>query len=155
MGIVLDAQGAQRQVQLGRLCELRIDGRIFGFVKDVNIRQVTNEIDATGYGRDATSSLVVHRSYEIELSVPELLDARRLRSMTVDAEGLPNVVKVELVGGLWDSFVNPPNGQWPAGLQQPGNFTIHEVQGDEPLDDIVTSKFVLKQWDNDLAGGAA
>ena len=155
MGIVLDRNGAQRQVQLGRLCELRIDGRIFGFVKDVSVRQVTSEIDATGYGKKATSNLVVHRSYEIELVVPELFDARRLRAMTVDADGLPNVVKVELIGGLFDSFVNPPGGQWPAGLQQPGDFTIHDVQGDEPLDDIVVGKFVLKQWDTDLKAGAA
>lgn len=151
MGIVLDRNGAQREVKLGRLCELRIDGRVFMFVKDVNVRQVTNEIDATGYGKKAASSLVVHRSYEVELTVPELMDAKRLRAMSVDADGLPNVVKVELGGGIFDSFNGPPGGGgWKAGIRNPNNFTIHEVQGDEPLDDIVVGKFVLKEWDNDL-----
>lgn len=150
MGIVLDRNGAQRQIQLGRLCELRVDGRIFMFVKDVNVRQVTNDIDATGYGRAATCSLAVHRSYEIELTVPELLDARRLRAASVDNDGLPNVVRVELFGGIFDVFQNPPDGKWPNGIRHPGLCTIHEMQGDEPLDDIVIGRFVLREWDNDL-----
>lgn len=123
---------------LGKDCVLRIEGTEIKGVSDVAVRETTTEVDATGFNGYGTSAVVVGRSYEIMFSVPDLAVARDLlaKRWKKGAVGssffyLPQILDVELTGGLFD-------------IDRP--FTIHSIDGDEPLNDAVIPRFELREW---------
>ena len=123
---------------LGKDCVLTIDGADVKGVSDVSVRETTTEIDASGFNGYGASTVVVGRTYEILFSVPDIATARVLfakRWERVDAGNstfyLPQILDVELTGGLFD-------------ISRP--FTIHGIDGDEPLNDAVIPRFELREW---------
>lgn len=84
-------------------------------------------MDATGYGHDCRSTIVTHRTYEIEV---EVLDEKELEEIReAEKNGEPILVTTE--GGL---------------VPVSKKFTIHEVVADEGVNDAVVAKFSLRQW---------
>lgn len=123
---------------LGKDCVLTIDGAEVKGVSDVSVRETTTEIDASGFNGYGASTVVVGRTYEILFSVPDiararLLLAKRWKSGNVGNSTfyLPQILDVELTGGLFD-------------ISRP--FTIHGIEGDEPLNDAVIPRFELREW---------
>jgi hypothetical protein len=123
---------------LGKDCVLTIDGAEVKGVSDVSVRETTTEIDASGFNGYGASTVVVGRTYEILFSVPDIAKARRLfakRYTMGNVENstfyLPQILDVELTGGLFD-------------ISRP--FTIHGIEGDEPLNDAVIPRFELREW---------
>jgi hypothetical protein len=126
---------------LGKDCVLEIDDEEIKGVSDVSVRESVTEIDASGFGRDGSATVVVGRTYEIMFSVPDIVVARKLfakRFALVEGDLLffyvPRLVKVGLTGGVWDID----------GI----HFTIHGTDGDQPLNDAVVARFELRQWNN-------
>lgn len=127
-----------RRYALGRDCELEIDGELIDTVSDVVVRELTNEVDATPFNSAGRRTIATGRSYEIGLVIREITTARKLfgkRQAAVGGFVLPNIVLVSLLGGL----VSVTNRR----------FTIHDVDGDEPLDGCIESRFVLKEWSDE------
>ena len=123
---------------LGKDCVLKIEGTEVKGVSDVSLRETVTEVDATGFNGYGASSVVVGRTYEILFSVPDLAAARYLlanRWKRVDVGDstfyMPQILNVELTGGLFD-------------IDRP--FTIHGIDGDEPLNDAVIPRFELREW---------
>jgi hypothetical protein len=123
---------------LGKDCVLTIDDVEIKGVSDVSVRETTTEIDASGFNGYGASTVVVGRTYEIMFSVPDIAKARTLfaaRWKRVDVGSssfrLPEILDVELTGGLFD-------------ISRP--FTIHGIDGDEPLNDAVIPRFELREW---------
>jgi hypothetical protein len=119
---------------LGRECQLFIEGELVTGVSDVTVRETVTEIDATGFNHAVVSTAVVQRTYEIGVSILDVAFARRLRNarlQPVNGFLLPSSLRVQLAGGLFniDDY-----------------FTVHDVDGDEPMDGAVVSQFSLKQW---------
>jgi hypothetical protein len=119
---------------LGKDCVLTIQGvRVYG-ISDVAVRETTSEIDATFFGASSSATVIVGRSYEILLSVPSMQVARYLYSARWTKSGdflLQGIFDVTLSGGLFDID---------------GQFTIHEVDADEPIDGAVIPRFALRSW---------
>lgn len=115
--------------RLGRDCTFSVNGVALTGVKDVGVRRTTREVDATGYGHTAQSSVVIHRTYEIDVQVVDVSDADILTAAAANN----SVVTVATTNGL---------------LAVSKDFTIHEVTADEPLDDAVVAMFTLKQWEH-------
>jgi hypothetical protein len=139
---------------LGRDCILRVEGRELHGVADVVVRESCTTVDATNYGGlfASSASAVVHRSYDLGFTVPDIATARWLlerRSYEVNGFQLPRILVVEFEGGLLETGVR---GKY---------FTIHEVDADEPIDGAVIPRFQLRQWDagiadsDDIAAGVA
>lgn len=112
---------------LGRKCKFRVNGLELKSVRDVGVRRTTTEVDATGYGHDCRSTIVTHRTYEIEVEVLDGRDVEEIRR--AEQEGEPISVSTEY-------------GLVPVSKQ----FTIHEVIADEAINDAVVAKFSLRQW---------
>ena len=115
--------------RLGRACTFSVDSVALTGVRDVAVRRTTNEVDATGYGHSARSSVVIHRTYEIDVEVLDVSDA----DILLAAAESNSVVTVTTTNGL---------------MPLSKDFTIHESAADEPLDDAVVATFVLKQWEH-------
>jgi hypothetical protein len=113
--------------RLGKNCVLTLDGQILSGVRDVSVQRRTTEIDATGYGHAAQSSVVVHRTYELVVSVFKPADAAKLRAAEVDGQ----VVTVTTTNGL---------------REVSADFVVCDSSSDETLDDAVLATFTLKQW---------
>ena len=126
---------------LGKDCVLKIDGVEIKGVSDVSVRSLVTEIDASGFNVYGTATVVVGRTWEITFSVPDITTARSLFSKRWKRveEGsatffLPQILDVELTGGLYD-------------IDKP--FTIHGVDGDQPLNDAVIPRFELRGWNSE------
>lgn len=124
--------------RLGKDCVLKIEGNEIKGVSDVSVRETVNEIDASGFNGYGASTVVIGRTYEILFSVPDIVTAWQLLNIRFkrDAVGsstfyTPQILDVELTGGLFD-------------ISRP--FTIHGIDGDEPLNDAVISRFELREW---------
>lgn len=113
--------------RLGRACTFTVDGQLLSGVRDVAVRRIVNEVDATGYGHSARSTAVVHRTYEIDVIVLKPADADVLRAV----EAADGVVTVTTTNGI-----RPLSA----------DFMVCESTADEPLDDAIFATFVLKEW---------
>ena len=125
---------------LGKDCVLTIEGKEIKGVSDVSVRSVVTEIDASGFNETGASTVVVGRTWEIMFSVPDIAVARSLylkRWKRVEVGSsvffLPYILDVELTGGVID-------------IDRP--FTIHGVDGDQPLNDAVIPRFELRAWNH-------
>ena len=126
-----------RVFALGKDCVLEIDGKVIDGVSDVSVRETVTEIDATGFNASTTSSIVVMRSHEIQILVPDMTLAKELYQKRLAKKGeymLPGVVEAKLTGGLFELD---------------GKFTIHDIDADESLDGAVIPRFALRSWGHD------
>lgn len=112
---------------LGRECVFKVNGFALQSVRDVGVKRTTTEVDATGYGHGLRSSVVTHRTYEIDVDVYAPNDVAVLRQ--AEMEDTPVVVTT--YGGL---------------APVSGKFAVHEMVSDERLDDAVVARFSLRQW---------
>jgi hypothetical protein len=112
---------------LGKDCEFRVDGNLLPGVRDVYVRRRTKEIEGTGYGHSAESTVVTHRTYEIEVEVLR----KSCFAALAAAEETGGICQVATSGGFRDVS---------------GNYTVCESESSEPLDDGVIGRFTLKQW---------
>lgn len=117
--------------RLGRACTFSVNGTLLTRVRDVAVRRTTNEVDATGYGHSMQSSVVIHRTYEIDVEVLDVNDAEVLHA----AASSNSAVTVTTAYGL---------------LPVSAHFTVHETTADESLDDVVVATFTLRQWGHGL-----
>lgn len=113
--------------RLGRDCTFALDGVLLPSVREVSTKRTVEERDATGFNHQTKSTLVVRRTWEMDVAVLSPADAERL----IAAEAYQKVVTVTTTNGL-----RPVSA----------NFTVHECSADEPLDDAVVATFTLKQW---------
>lgn len=128
---------------LGKDCSLIIEGTEMKGVSDVSVRESVTEIDASGFNGYGASTVVVGRTYEIMFSMPDVglargLSLKRWKRVHVGSSVfyLPQILDVELTGGLFDRVAG--------GIDRP--FTIHGIDGDEPLNDAVIPRFELREW---------
>jgi hypothetical protein len=112
---------------LGRECVVRIDGQILSGVKTVTPKRTVRMHDATGLNQSSESTIVTHRTWELEIEVTKPTDVERLRQVE-DTDGL---VTVETSNGL---------------RAVSGDFVVCECEAAEPLDEAVVAVFALKQW---------
>ena len=127
--------GKDRIYVLGRECKLFIEGEEITGVSDVSIRESVAEVDATGFNAPVTATAVVMRTFEISFSCPEMTQAKKIRDLREQKVGdfyLPQIVDVTLEGGHRELTAR--------------DFTIHEIESDEPLDGVVSPRFLLKEW---------
>ena len=117
--------------RLGRACTFAVNGVVLPGVRDVAVRRTTNEVDATGYGHSMQSTVIIHRSYEIDVQVVDVNNAVVLH----DAASSNSAVTVTTTNGL---------------LPVSAHFTVHETTADESLDDAVVATFTLRQWGHGL-----
>lgn len=121
--------------RLGRNCALAIDGTVMVGAEDVSLRVVHREIDLTPFGSPVACSVATHRSLEVTLTSPDLAVTQFLRQRMDRKVGdyyLPVVVEIEFFNGIYH-----------------GNkfqFTIVELDSDEPLNGVVRSRFLFKQF---------
>lgn len=113
--------------RLGKDCTFALDGVILKGVREVGVRRITNELDATGFFHAMQSTIVLHRTYEIDVAVIVPADVVALQQ----AEAYGQVVTVTTTGGL-----RPLSA----------NFVVCESTADESIDGAVVAMFVLKQW---------
>lgn len=112
---------------LGRECVLFLNGQVLAGVKNVTPKRTVRTIDATGFGHSSESTIVTHRTWELEIEVVRPGDADRLRQ----AEATDGLVTVQTSNGLRNVS---------------GDFMVCECEAAEPLDEAVVAKFTLKQW---------
>ena len=117
--------------RLGRACTFSVNGTLLTGVRDVAVRRTTNEIDGTGFGHAVQSTVVIHRTYEIDVQVLDVSDAEVLHA----AASTNSAVTVTTTSGL---------------LPLSAVFTVHETTADELLDDAVVAIFTLRQWGHGL-----
>jgi hypothetical protein len=132
-----------RVFALGKNCVLEIDGQEIDGVSDVSVRETIVEVDATVFNQSTTSSVVVMRSHEIQILVPDMTLARALYQKRWSKVGdymLPGVVEAKLTGGL---------------MEIEGRFTIHDIDADESLDGAVIPRFALRSWGHGASGGTS
>lgn len=129
------AGAESRQYALGRECKLFVDDKEAKGISDVVVRETVVSLDATEFNGSFSRSVVTQRSYDISVSIPDIAFAKELyakRIMAGDQQTfVPGIVNVRLIGGLFEIE---------------GEFTIHDVDADEPLDGVVVPRFSLKQW---------
>jgi len=113
--------------RLGRECVLTIDGVVLSGVRSVTPKRTVKTIEATGYGHTSESTIVTHRTWELEIEVVKRSDVDRLRAVE-DSDG---IVTVATSNGLRDVS---------------GDFTVCECTAAEPVDEAVLAVFALKQW---------
>lgn len=112
---------------LGRECVLLLNGQILAGVKSVVPKRTVRTIDATGLNHSSESTIVTHRTWELEVEVVRPADAERLRQ----AEATDGLVTVQTTNGL---------------RSVSGDFVVCECEAAEPLDEAVVAVFMLKQW---------
>ena len=134
---------------LGKDCKLFIEEEEIHGVDDVSVREVTTEIDATGYRRWAPSTVVISRGYEIMLSMPDIEAAKELnKRRVIEVTGPSNVTGVyEPVGGYIFTLPQVFRIRLEGGLEDIEEwFTIHGVDADQSLDGAVIPRFHLRSW---------
>jgi len=120
---------------LGKNCELRIEYQLISSAQDVLVRETTNEVEATKFGSAVQCSIATHRSYEIQATIADIQVARDVAARRVQSVGpftVPNVLRISLAGGLFNIDAN---------------FTVSDIEGDEPLDGPVLPRFTFKQFE--------
>lgn len=121
--------------RLGRNCAITIDNAVMVGVDDVSIRLVpSKEVDATRFGSAISSSIATHRALEVSVSTPDYAVGNFIRQKTTQDVGgyfLPIIVSVSFFHGLYHG--------------QTWNFTVHDLDTDEPLNGPIRTRFVLKQ----------
>jgi len=113
--------------RLGRECVLTINGVVVPGVKSVTPKRNVRTVEATGLNHSIESTIVTHRTWELEIEVVRPADVARLRAVE-DANGL---VTVQTFNGL---------------REVSGDFTVCECTAPELLDEGVVAVFTLKQW---------
>ena len=113
--------------RLGRKCTFAVEGLILKGVREVGVRRITNELDATGFYHAMQSTVVLHRTFEIDVAVLVPADVVVLQA----AEAAGQVVTVKTTNGL-----RPISA----------DFMVCESTADESIDGAVVAMFVLKQW---------
>lgn len=113
--------------RLGRECVLTIDGVVLSGVRSVTPKRTVRTVDATGHNHTSESTIVTHRTWELEVEVVKRADVDRLRAVE-DTDGIVTVVTSN---GLRDVSAD---------------FTVCECSAAEPLDEAVLAVFTLKQW---------
>jgi hypothetical protein len=113
--------------RLGRECVVMVDGVVLSGVRTVTPKRSVRTIEATGYGHTSESTIVTHRTWELEIEVVKPADVERLRR----AENSDGLVTVQTSNGLRN--VN-------------ADFMVCECTASEPLDEAVLAVFTLKQW---------
>ncbi len=112
---------------LGKKCTFSIDGVLLKGVRDIGVRRTVSEYDATGYGHTEGSTVVVRRSWEIDVEVVRPDEIKKF----VDAEAGKGVVTVATEKGM---------------RSVSRDFMVCDSDVSEPLDDVVRARFTLKQW---------
>jgi len=121
--------------RLGRKCGLAIDGVVMVGVEDVTIRVLSRELDLTSSTAASVTTVSTHWTFEVALSTPDMAVAEFLRDRTYQNVGgysLPVIVELEFFNGLF-------NGQ-------KYQFTIIELDSGEPLNGVVRSQFLFKEF---------
>jgi hypothetical protein len=113
--------------RLGQRCTFSLNGQLVRSVTLLNVRRTAEAVDVTGFLHNVTSSLVTRRTLELEVELLKPSEAQRFR----DAEERGAIVTVQATNGLREFN---------------RDFTVHDSQTDEPLDDAVRARFTLKQW---------
>lgn len=113
--------------RLGRECVLLLNGQVLAGVRNVVPKRTVRTVDATGLNHSSESTVVTHRTWELEIEVVRPADAERLRQ----AEATDGLVTVQTVNGLRNVS---------------GDFVVCECEAAEPLDEAVVAVFSLKQW---------
>jgi hypothetical protein len=124
-----------QKFRLGRNCGLAIDGVVMVGVEDVTIRLLSRELDLTPFTASIVTTVSTHWTFEVALSTPDMAVAEYLRERTSRLVGgyiLPVIVELEFFNGLF-------NGQKHL-------FTILELDSGEPLNGVVRSQFLFKQF---------
>jgi hypothetical protein len=121
--------------QLGRFCQLSIDGVYAAGVQDVLVHETTTEIDATAFRSSVASSIVTHRTIELEIVFADMTYARLLSENAWRRQGrfmVATVFRVRTANGLKniDSY-----------------FTVSDIQADEPLDGAVLPRVRLREYE--------
>ena len=112
---------------LGRNCTFSIDGVLLRSVRDVGVRRVVSEQDVTGLNHASGSTVVVRRTWEIDVEVLMPDEIQRF----LQAEASDGVVTITTTNGL-----RPVSA----------NFMICDSDASEPVDGPVVARFTLKQW---------
>lgn len=121
--------------RLGRHCGLAIDGVVMVGAEDVTIRILSRELDLTSFVASSVTTVSTHWTFEVALATPDMAVAQFLRERTYKNVGgyfLPVIVELEFFNGLF-------NGQ-------KYQFTILELDSGEPLNGVVRSQFLFKQF---------
>lgn len=113
--------------RLGKDCEFRLNGTLLTGVREASTKRKVKTTDATGPTHSAESSVVTHRTYEIDVEVTRKPDFDALAA----AEDDHAIVQVVTEKGFRNVAAN---------------FTVHESESQEPLDEGVVGRFTLKQW---------
>jgi len=104
-------------------------------VEDVTIRVLSRELDLTSSTAASVTTVSTHWTFEVALSTPDMAVAEFLRDRTYQNVGgysLPVIVELEFFNGLF-------NGQ-------KYQFTIIELDSGEPLNGVVRSQFLFKEF---------
>lgn len=118
---------ANERFVLGRNCTFSIDGVLLKSVRDVGVRRIVSEFDATGFGHAEGSTIVVRRSWELDVEVLKPDEIKKF----VEAEGKKGIVTVATTNGM---------------RSVSSEFVVCDSDASEPLDDAVRARFTLKQW---------
>lgn len=118
---------ANERFVLGKNCTFSIDGVLLKSVREVGVRRVVSEFDATGFGHAHGSTVVTRRTWEIDIEVLSPAEAQRF----VQAEASYGVVTIVTTNGL-----RPVSG----------DFMVCDSDASEPLDGSVAARFTLRQW---------
>jgi hypothetical protein len=102
--------------------------------QDVSVREMVGEIDATAFQSPVQSSIAIHRTYEIQVTIADIEIASIVSSYRTQKSGIftvPGIVNISLSSGLFD--INT-------------TFTIGDIEADEPLDGVVLPRLTFRQW---------
>lgn len=121
--------GRSVDYRLGRNCVLAVNGVVYFSVRNASIRKVPVSIDATprGMSVNATATIVIARSMEIEFDLADISEAQRLYAIA--SEGMSEVI-VTLAGGFW------------VGSKR---FTVHDIEATEDVGGLVVPRFLLRE----------
>lgn len=118
---------ADERFLLGKDCTFSIDGVLLKSVRDIGVRRVVTEQDATGFQHEHGSTVVVRRTWEIDV---EVLNPAEIAKF-IQAEGSHGVVTVATQKGM---------------REVSSDFMICDSDVSEPLQDVIRARFTLKQW---------
>lgn len=113
--------------RLGRAAVFSVNGTVLSSVREIGVRRVTTEVDATGFGHSSRSSVITHRTYEIDVAVLSVPDVTIMQ--TAEANETPILVVMGFGHTTLSTY-----------------FRIHETTADEPLNDAVVATFALREW---------
>jgi hypothetical protein len=118
---------ANERYLLGKNCTFSIEGQLLKSVRDVGVRRVVTEQDATGFNHEFGSTVVVRRSWEIDVEVQKPDEIKKF----LEAENKRGIVTVETANGM---------------RSVSADFMVCDSDASEPLNDSVRARFTLRQW---------